>query len=90
MNALHNVGASTIRKYTYIVCDALFNGDKLFSVYVHTPIGDRLLNIIEQFCDITSLQQICGVIDGTHIPLSVKRNSHLLLHIFIIGNTFTI
>jgi hypothetical protein len=38
MNALYGVGASTIRKYTYIVCDALFNGDKLFSVYVHTPI----------------------------------------------------
>jgi hypothetical protein len=30
MNALYNVGASIIRLYTYIVCDALFNGDKLF------------------------------------------------------------
>jgi hypothetical protein len=47
MNALYNVGASTIRKYTYIVCDVLSNGEKLFSVYVHTPIGDRLLNIME-------------------------------------------
>jgi hypothetical protein len=36
-NALYGVGASTIRKYTYIVCDVLSNGDKLYSVYVHTP-----------------------------------------------------
>jgi hypothetical protein len=40
MNALYGVGAFTIRKYTYIVCDVLSNGDKLFSIYVHTLIGD--------------------------------------------------
>ncbi len=58
MNALYSVGAFTIMKYTYIVCDVLSNGDKLVLVYVHIVIGDRLFNIIEQFCDITSLQQI--------------------------------
>jgi hypothetical protein len=36
MNALYNVGAFTIKKYTYIVCDVLFKGDKLFSLYVHS------------------------------------------------------
>jgi len=55
MNALYGVSAFTIRKYIYIVCDALFNGDKLFSIYVHTSIRDQLFNIIEQFRDITSL-----------------------------------
>ncbi len=55
MNALYSVGAFTIRKYTYIVCDVLSNGDKLFSIYACTPIGDQLFNIIEQFHDITSL-----------------------------------
>ncbi len=55
MNALYGVGASTIRNYTYIVCDVLSNGDKLFLVYVHIPIRDRLLNIIEWFCDIIGL-----------------------------------
>jgi hypothetical protein len=80
MNALNGVSASTIRKYTYIVCDALFNGDKLFSVYVRTPTKDQLFHIIKWFCDITSPQQICGVIDGTHIPLSAKPN--LTNHIF--------
>jgi len=76
MNALYDVGASIIRKYISIV-DVLSNGDKLFSVYVHTPTKDRLFNIIEQFCDITSLQQICGVIHDTHIPLSVKSNKQI-------------
>jgi hypothetical protein len=77
MNALYNVGAFIIKKYTYIVCDVLSNGDKLFSIYVHTPIRDRLLNIIEQFHDIIGMQQICGVIDGTHIPLNVKPNKRI-------------
>ncbi len=47
MNVLYGVGAFTIRKYTYIVCDVLSNGDKLFSIYVHILTGDRLFNIIE-------------------------------------------
>jgi hypothetical protein len=55
MNALYGVGALIIRKYTYIICDVLFNGDKLFSVYVHIPTKDRLFNIIEQLCDIIGL-----------------------------------
>jgi hypothetical protein len=41
MNALYDVGTFIIRKYTYIVCDVLSNGDKLFpDLYVHTPIRD--------------------------------------------------
>jgi hypothetical protein len=39
MKALYGVGASTIKKYTYIVCDVLSNGDKLFLIYVHTFLG---------------------------------------------------
>jgi hypothetical protein len=74
MNALYGISAFIIRKYTYIIYDVLSNGDKLFLIYVHTPTRDQLFNIIERFRDITSLQQICGVIDGTHIPLSEKPN----------------
>jgi len=55
MNPLYDIGASTIRKYTYIVCDVSSNGEKLFFVYVHIPIRNWLFNIIEQLCDITSL-----------------------------------
>jgi len=47
MNVLYSVGAFIIMKYTYIVGDVLFNGDKLFSVYVHTLTKDRLFHIIE-------------------------------------------
>jgi len=77
MSALYNVGAIIIRKYTYILCDVLSNNDKFFSIYVHIPVGDPFLNIIEQFHDIIGLQQICGVIDGTHIPLNVKPNKQI-------------
>jgi hypothetical protein len=77
MSALYGVGAFTIRKYTYIVCDALFNGDKLFSVYVLTPTWNQLLNIIERFREIIGLQQICGLIDCMHIHLSVKPNKQI-------------
>ncbi len=47
MNALYGVSAFIIMKYTYIVCDVMSNGDKLFLVYVHTPTRDQLFNIIE-------------------------------------------
>jgi predicted transcriptional regulator YheO len=47
INTLYDVGAFTIKKYTYIVCDVLSNGDKLFSIYVHTFTRNQLFNIIE-------------------------------------------
>ncbi len=45
MNALNDVGASTIRKYTYIVCDVLSNGDKfmftlLMEIHCSTSSSD--------------------------------------------------
>ncbi len=36
-----------------------------------------MLNIIERFHDIIGLQQICGMIDGMHIPLSAKPNKQI-------------
>jgi hypothetical protein len=56
----------------------LFNGDKLFSFYVHTTTKDQLFHIIEWFCVIIGLQQICGVINGTHILLSAKPNKQII------------
>jgi len=55
MNALYGIGDFIIKKHIYIVCDVLSNGEKLFSVYVHTPIGDWLIKIIDQFHDIIGL-----------------------------------
>lgn len=37
MSALYGARQFTIKKYTYIMCDVLFNVDKLFLIYVHIP-----------------------------------------------------
>jgi hypothetical protein len=34
-----NLGASTIRKYVYIVCDVLINKNKMFGKYISIPYG---------------------------------------------------
>lgn len=59
------------------MCDVLFNVDKLFSVYVHTPIGDWLHNLFEWFGDIIGLPQIYGVIYCAHIQLNAKPNKQV-------------
>ena len=63
------VGASTIRKYVDIVCDILTYREKLFSYYIVIPSGDHLQGIINDFEELTGLLNICGAIDGIHIPL---------------------
>lgn len=65
-----NVGASTIRKYTKIICSALSRD--LFPKYIRTPTGQRLRSITEKFRDITGMQNMVGCIDGCHIPLYEK------------------
>ena len=71
MNDLYGCGASTIRKYIDIVCGVLSSWDRgLFTTYMHTPTGDRLHDIMERFRNSTGLLNICGAIDGIHIPLA--------------------
>jgi hypothetical protein len=69
-----DVGASIVCNYVDIVCDVLCNKDKLFDKYIKTSTKDRLLHIVQQFEDLTSLPNICGAIDGTHIPLPKRPN----------------
>jgi hypothetical protein len=64
------IGASTIRKYVDIVCDILTDKDKLFSHCISIPSEARLQGIILDFKKLTGLPNICGAIDGTHIPLA--------------------
>lgn len=65
-----NVGASTIHKicgptkFVEIVCDVLTNVK-----CINNPIGNRLRLMIQEFQKLTSLLNICGLIDKTHIPL---------------------
>jgi hypothetical protein len=78
MNDLYGCGASTIRKYTIIVCGILSTRDRgLFSTYIHAPTGERLHDIMKKFRNVTGLSNVCGSIDGTHIPLSRLLSVHL-------------
>ena len=72
MNNLYGYEESTIRKYMFVVCKVLSPHDGLFKRYMHTPIGHRLTDTIRKFCDKTSLPNVLGAIDGTHIHFSSK------------------
>lgn len=74
MHNLYGCGESTIRKYTIIICRVLASREGIFHHFIHTPTGDRLQNIIENFRDITGLPNIAGAIDGTHIPLTCRSS----------------
>jgi hypothetical protein len=41
----------------------------LYDKYISNPTGEHLQNIINRFYDRTGLYNICGAIDGTHVPL---------------------
>jgi hypothetical protein len=73
------IAASTLRKYIDILCNILNDRDKLFSTCISNPSRDRLQAIIEDFRDITGLPNICGAIDGTHIPLTDRPNRRVTL-----------
>lgn len=77
MDVLYGCGASTIRKYTKIICRILSSREGLFTTYIHAPTGDRLQDIIDMFRDVTGLPNICGSIDGTHIPLTRRPSSSI-------------
>jgi len=63
------IEVSTIKKYVDIVCDILTSKDKLYSQYINIPSEDCLFSIISDFEELMRLPNICGVIDGIHIPL---------------------
>ena len=73
------VGASTIRKYVDIICDIFINKEKLFSHYIAIPSEDHLQGIINDFEKLTSLPNICGAIDRTHIPLAERPSKRITL-----------
>jgi hypothetical protein len=79
MSNRFDVGAYTIHKYVNIVCDVFCNQDKLFDEYIKTPTRDLLLHIIQQFEDLISSPDICGVIHGTHIPLLKRLNKRYII-----------
>jgi hypothetical protein len=47
----------------------LYDKVSFLTMHISTPFLKHLLRIIHQFEKLTSLPNICGAIDGTHIPL---------------------
>jgi hypothetical protein len=84
-----NVGASIIRKYVDIVYDVLIDKDKLFNKYISILLGQYLKDIITRFENLIGIPNICGVIDGTHIPLADFPSKKITLAIgdFLIGKS---
>jgi hypothetical protein len=76
------VGALTIKKYVDIVYDVLIDKDKLFNKYINIPSGQCLKDIIAHFEHLKGIPNICGVIDGTHIPLVDLPSKKVM---FVIG-----
>jgi hypothetical protein len=74
-----DVCASIVCNYVDIVCDVLCNKDKLFDKYIKTPTRNCLLHIVQQFENLTILPNICGAIDGTHIPLVDRPNRKYII-----------
>jgi hypothetical protein len=70
---------STVQKYVDIVCDVLTSRNKLFNKCISIPTSVWLEDIIEEFCEIIGLSNICGAIDGTHIPLTDRPNWRVTL-----------
>lgn len=79
MDNLYECGESTITKYTLIICRVFSFQDKLFGRYIHAPTGHRLADTIRNFCNITGLPNVVGVIGGTHIYLSSRPQWGLTL-----------
>jgi hypothetical protein len=77
----YGTGPSTVWKYVQIVVNILSNATMfpIYSKYISNPIGDRLRSIINRFYDKTGLSNICGAIDGTHVPLICRASRKVTL-----------
>jgi hypothetical protein len=80
-----NVSASTIKKYVDIVYDVLIDKDKLLSKYINIASSQSLKDIIVRFENLTSILNICGVIDGIQIPLANFPSKKVT---FVMGDFF--
>jgi hypothetical protein len=63
----------------------LTNKDKLFNKCISIPSNQHLKDIIACFKNLTCIPNICGTIDGTHIPLVDFSSKKVTL---IVGDFF--
>jgi hypothetical protein len=75
----YNVNAFTIRNYVDIMCEILADKDKFYKIYIHLPIGQCLLLVIERFINLIGIEWIASVIDGTHVPLSFWPSNKIIV-----------
>ena len=75
MATLFGIGNSTITKYMYLIVKALCSREMFAKVNIVVPSGHRLSTIIADFKTITSLPNLCGAVDGTHIKLQQRKPS---------------
>lgn len=68
----YGVGCSTVIKYTNLIVDALSDPDKLLLKHIQIPSGTKLKRIIADFRSGTSIDNMCGAVDGSHIKLYRK------------------
>ncbi len=67
-----------MRKYVDTVVNALIYRDKLFNRYIVIPHAPPLLRIMDGFFHACGLPNVCGTIDGSHIPLSQKLDKWVI------------
>ncbi|MQL88129.1 hypothetical protein Taro_020677 [Colocasia esculenta] len=65
----HQLSPALVSKATNAVTRLL--STKLYPDYVRIPAGQRLLQTIQSFRDLTSLPNMCGAIDGS--PIKLRR-----------------
>jgi len=68
------------------MCEILVDMDKIFKIYIHPPIGQQLLFIIERLKDLIGIQQIANVIDDTPIIISAIQQDYGFLRRFYSRN----
>ncbi|MCO5570659.1 hypothetical protein L7F22_024386 [Adiantum nelumboides] len=66
---IFGISCSTIRKYTEVIVEILCSRRMLARHGILIPSGGRLQRIMAEFEALTSLPNMCGVVDGSHIRL---------------------
>jgi hypothetical protein len=77
----YGIGPAIVWKYVQIVVNILSNASKfpIYDKYIRIPTGKRLQTIIDRFHARTGLPNICGAIDGIHIPLIHRASNRVTL-----------
>eukprot|EP01018_Ginkgo_biloba_P029127 Gb_19400 [translate_table: standard] len=72
----YNIDPWMIAKITNMITRVL--STKLYSNYIRIPSGQRLLQIIQGFKDLTGLPNMCGAIDGSHVKIHKRPSNEFI------------